>query len=275
MPSTSLLIPWPLLALLMVAGCGGPRTGDADGRNTAGNGASAEANRARSPAPANAVAISEKVGEVQFDYSWPQAAAQIPALDDWLRSNGEALHKRTMDSGRVGEAEANKAGYPFRGNSYEEHWSVVADVPALLVMQSEGYVYTGGAHGMPIVTTLLWDKAQAKRLPVTALMDLVMLDQGLKDRFCAALDAERAKRRGAPVRSGPNELPEFVQCVDLAKQTVLPVSRGGQALDTIRVVIMPYEAGPYVEGIYQLDLPVDDAVMQAVKPAYKEAFARS
>ena len=273
----SLLTPWPLLAALMVAGCGGQPATEADARNTAGN--DAAANLARPPAPAastNAVAINEKVGEIQFDYSWPQAAADIPALDSWLRGNGEHLRRQTMVGGRADEAEAKKAGYPFRGHSYEEHWNVVADVPTLLVMQSEGYVFTGGAHGMPIVTTLLWDKADGKRLPASALMDMAVLDRGLSDRFCTALDAERAKRRGEPVKSGdPNQLAEFVQCVDLGKQTILPVSLRGRALDTIRVVIMPYEAGPYSEGIYQLDLPVDAAVMQAVKPAYKDAFVES
>jgi len=281
MRSLSSLAPWPLLAALMIAGCGAQPAGQADAPNMTGNdaGNDAAANLARPPAqaaPANAVAIKEKVGEIEFDYSWPQAAAEIAGLDSWLRSNGEHLRKQTLDGGRADEAEAKKAGYPFRGHTYEEHWSVVADVPALLVMQSEGYVYTGGAHGMPIVTTLLWDKASSKRLPADALMDMTVLDRGLNDRFCAALDAERAKRRGAPVKTGdPNELREFVQCVDLGKQTILPVSRNGQALDTIRVVIMPYEAGPYAEGIYQLDLPVDAAVMQAVKPAYKDAFVQS
>ncbi|HWJ71240.1 MAG TPA: DUF4163 domain-containing protein [Sphingobium sp.] len=274
MRSTSLLTPWPLLAMLMVAGCSGQSAGEADAGNMAGN--DAAANLAQPPtqsAPANAVAIREKAGEIQFDYSWPQAAADIPALDSWLRGNGEQLRKQTMDGGRRDEAEAKKAGYPFRGNTYQEDWSIEADVPSLLVMQSLGYAFTGGAHGMPIVTTLLWDKASGKRLPTSALLDMAVLDRGLKDRFCTALDAERAKRRGEPVKSGdPNQLAEFVQCVDLAKQTVLPVSLKGQALDTIRVVIMPYEAGPYSEGIYQLDLPVDAAVLQAVRPAYKDAF---
>lgn len=263
---------WPALAVLALAGCGGDPTNQADAPNEA------VANLAQPPAApkvTNDVGISEKVGEIEFKYSWPRAAAEIADLDGWLRGNGERLRKETMDGGRRDQAEADKAGYPFHGHSYEEHWGVVADVPALLVMQSEGYVYTGGAHGMPIVTTLIWDKTAKKRLATEAVLDRAVLDRGLKERFCAALDAERAKRRGEPVKPGaPDQLDEFTRCVDLAKQTILPISRKGQALDTIRVVIMPYEAGPYAEGIYQLDLPVDAAVLQAVKPAYKGAFVQ-
>lgn len=272
MRSISLFASWPVLAVFALAGCGGEPSSQADAPNAGAT------NLAPSPAaakPANDVAISEKAGEIAFEYSWPQAAAGIAELDGWLRGNGERFRKETMDGGRRDQAEAEKAGYPFRGHTYEEHWGVVADLPALLVLQSEGYVYTGGAHGMPIVTTLIWDKDAKKRLATDALLDPALLDRGLKDRFCAALDAERAKRRGEPVKAGaPDQLDEFTRCVDLAKQTILPVSLKGTALDTIRVVILPYEAGPYSEGIYQLDLPVDAAVLQAVKPAYKGAFVQ-
>lgn len=267
-----LLPAWPLLVALMVAGCtAGPANEHAgDARNEAAGNASQPA---APPMPAKPASIHEKTGKIQFDYSWPQAAAAIPALDTWLRNNAKRLLAETLDNGRADEAAAKKAGYPFRGHTYKEDWGVVADLPALLVMQSEGYVFTGGAHGMPIVTTLIWDKARGQRLPLDALVDVAALAKQLNDPFCAALDTERAKRRGEPINAGDsNELSDFVRCVDPAKQTILPISRKGQALDTIRFVIMPYEAGPYAEGIYQLDLPVDGSVMQVVKPAYRNAF---
>ena len=141
-------------------------------------------------------------------------------------------------------------------------------------MQSDGYAYSGGAHGMPIVTALFWDKAKKQRLATGAIFEMPALIAGIKDRFCKALDDERGKRRGAPVKAeDPDELPDFVQCVDIAKQTILPVSLNGKALDTLRIVIMPYEAGPYAEGIYEIDLPVDAAIRKAVKPAYVAAFS--
>ncbi len=226
------------------------------------------------PRPGANATVSFKEKQIEFDYSWPQEAVNIPKLDAWLRSNAERLRKETVDSGRAEIKSAKEGGYMMNGYSYEEHWRTVANVPALLVMQSEGYAYSNGAHGMPVVTALFWDKAAQKRLATGAIFDLATLKQGINQRFCKALDAERAKRRGAPVDpNDPNELDDFVKCVDLVKQTILPVSRRGKALDTLRVVIMPYEAGPYAEGIYELDLPVDAVVMRAVKPAYKAAFA--
>ncbi|MBN8829177.1 MAG: DUF4163 domain-containing protein, partial [Sphingomonadales bacterium] len=210
----------------------------------------------------------------EFRYAWPGAAAAIPALDASLRANGAALQAKMKAGAREEEASAKQNGYDMPGYSYAEEWGVVADLPALLVMQSEGYSYTGGAHGMPIVTTLFWDKAANKRLPTGALIDIGALNAAAKDRFCKALDAEREKRRGAPVnREDKGTIVDFVSCVDLTRQTILPVSKGGKALDTVRVVIMPYEAGPYAEGIYEIDLPVDAAMLAAVKPAYRSSFS--
>lgn len=211
---------------------------------------------------------------VEFNYVWPQEAADIPELGAWLRGNGDRLSKQTRDRATADQAAARKGGYPFNGYGYEEKWGVVADLPALLILQSEGYSFTGGAHGMPIVTTLFWDKARKKRLPTIALFDVPALSNAIRDRFCAALNAERSKRRGAPVDAkDPNQLSEFVRCVDIDKQIILPVSKGGKALDTVRIVIMPYEAGPYSEGIYQIDLPVDAAVLATVNRTYRGSFA--
>ena len=47
----------------------------------------------------------------------------------------------------------------------------------------------------------------------------------------------------------------------------------GQALDAIRILIAPYNAGPYAEGSYVIDLPIDTATLATVKPAWKGAFS--
>lgn len=266
-----------LAASLLLAGCGGGEKAEAPA-NTAAPAANAVNDAAPEPAansvPADNKAISYEKDKVEFRYGWPPQAAAIPELDAWLTGNGERLKKQTLDGGRAEQRSAKTNGYPFNGYSYSEDWHSVADLSALLILQSDGYAFSGGAHGMPIVTTLFWDKATKKRLATGAIFDMPVLVAAIRDRFCKALDAERSKRRGEPVDSNdPDQLSEFVQCVDPAKQTILPVSSDGKALDTLRIVIMPYEAGPYAEGIYELDLPVDAAILKAVKPAYKASFS--
>ena len=267
------------MTVLLLAGCGGGGAGD--GGNQAAvpqpptNAAAPAATPSPTPTPAEAVSIKASDPGLSFTYGWPAAAAAIPELDQWLRGNADHLRREAAARARNDIAEARKSGYDMHDHSYEETWSVVADAPRLLVLQSEGYVFTGGAHGMPVVTTLFWDKQARRRLGPTDLFDTARLYATIGPAFCKALDDERAKRRGAPVdRKAPGEIADFVSCVDPAKQILLPVARrGGGALDTVRLVIMPYEAGPYAEGIYQLDLPVTDAVMAAVKPDWRAAFS--
>lgn len=266
----------PLMtAALMLSACGGAPVPN----NSADNAANeqvppANVAEAGNAAQSNAEAISFKEGESEFRYSWPKEAADIAPLNALMRATGDKFANETRDGIQAEQASANEAGYPFRGYVFSEDWSVVANLPALMVLESEGYSYTGGAHGMSVVKALYWDKAGAKSLAVGDLFEVNALAAAVRTRFCKALDAQRAEKRGAPVN--PNEeggIPEFNQCVDPAKQTIITSSKGGKALDTVRFVIMPYEAGPYVEGIYEIALPVDAATLRAVKPRWKASFS--
>ncbi len=257
------LIAVPLLAFAVVVQSGGAHGAKAAASAKAGAGARG-----------GTVIIRTKNDAYDFEYAWPASAAAIPALDRWLRGNAAAIRAAGARAAAREQADARRQGYVFNGHSYLERFDVVANTTRLLALASDGYVYTNGAHGMPVVTSILWDKAAGKRVALGALFDVPALVRAASPRFCRLLDAERAKRRGAPVNANdPNELPDFVRCVDMDKQTILPLSKGGRMLDAIRVVIMPYEAGPYSEGIYAIDLPVDRAMSSAVRPAWRDAFA--
>ena len=254
----------------LLAGC--QREPAAVSDNSAANvAAPAQATNAAEPVSAKPFQVEEKGEFLEFSYGWPAQAAAIPALDQWLRSNMAHHRTRMTALGREAAEDARKNGWPERRYDYVQTWEVAADTPALLVLYAQGYEYTGGAHGMPFPATLIWDKAKGVRLATNALIDPAALAKATKARFCKALDAQRAEKRGEAVN--PNEpIPEFGRCVALEAQEIVPVSTGGKAIDLIRIEIMPYEAGPYAEGIYTVDLPVDTAVRGAVKPAWKAAF---
>lgn len=275
MPMPKSLLASGLLAAALTGACGkGEDAASPPDRAAAGQ-PSAAPTAAAAPATPRAAPVeikSDRAG-LEFEYGWPAAAAAIPPLDQWLRANAESLRAKAEKNATEDKATAAKDGYPFHGHSYQEAFAVAADTPRALVLQSEGYVFTGGAHGMPIHTVIIWDKAAQKRLPTSALIDVAAFKRLANDRFCAALDGEREKRRGAPVEpAGPDGISSFTECVDLAKQTLLPISTGGTGLDTLRVVIGPYEAGPYAEGTYVIELPFDARLMAAVKPGWKDAF---
>lgn len=271
-----------LAAVVLVAGCN--QAPEQKGPEQKGNVAAAnQVQAAGGPAqPANAAApiaakpqkIESKLDGFEFSYAWPEQAAAIPELNAWLRANADKLRWDNQKLAQEDKASAKKDGYPYNDHMYSEEWDVIADTPRFLVMQSDGYVYTGGAHGMPVQTGLIWDKQAKKRLPMNALVDIAALSRLAKPQFCAELDRQRVEKRGEPVPqgSGIGGIDEFYSCIDMGKQLLLPWSDKGRSLDSIRVVIGPYEAGPYAEGSYVIDLKMTNALMAAVKPAYRSDF---
>lgn len=267
----------PFLALAMVlCGCSGKASENAA---PAASGSVAPVASAAPSAVASAaapVAVARSVEEsnalYEFEFSYPAAAAAIPALkaalDKALENERSGLAANAKDM----RAEAKKEGFPFNPLGSWTAWSVVASLPDWLSLSAEVSSYEGGAHPNHGYDALLWDRKAGKR---RAALDLftskAALSGAIRQDFCRLLDRERAKKRGAPVKRGSDE--PFSDCIDPVESTVILGSAGGKAFDRIGVLIGPYEAGPYVEGGYEVTLPVTAAVLAAVKPEYRGSFA--
>ncbi len=93
----------------------------------------------------------------------------------------------------------------------------------------------------------------------------------MSEAYCKALDRQRAEKRQVPL---PLEGEDWmVDCPPLAKQVVVPVDANGDGrIEAFRVLLPPYEAGPYAEGSYEVDVPVTGAVRGLVKPEYRRMF---
>lgn len=65
---------------------------------------------------------------------------------------------------------------------------------------------------------------------------------------------------------------DFTKCIDPMKEVLVPTSKDGKLIDGVTVVIGPYSAGPYAEGNYDIALPVDAAMRNAIKTEYQDAF---
>lgn len=267
------------MALLTLCACSPAQK---DTAPATGNGAAPAANTVDMPAavptPQRAggqeVAIKRGDEALEFDYGWPGAAAAVGPLDAWLRAHAEDQYRKALAEAEEGRKAAKSDGYPFHRYSFAQQWESVADLPGVLVLESSGYSYTGGAHGMPFVTSLIWDRKAGKRLGTADVLDKVKLTAAARPAFCAELDRQRAEKRGAPVNPDAKDgIAEFNRCPIMAEQEILPISRHGKALDAIRVVIGPYVAGPYAEGSYEIDLPVTPPILGAVKQPYRGWFS--
>ncbi|WP_292636272.1 DUF4163 domain-containing protein [Novosphingobium sp.] len=207
----------------------------------------------------------------EFSYSYPDAAGAIPGLKANLDKQLEQSRADLIGSAKSGQAESKQNDYPYHAYSYGEDWKVVTSLPGWLSLSSEIYTYSGGAHGMTIFDTLLWDRqAEQARKPIDLFTSKEALSKALRTPFCAALDKERVKRRGGPIDKSDDM---FSECIDPIEQIVILGSANGRTFDRVGLLIPPYNAGPYAEGSYEVTVPVTGAVMAALKPQYRSSFS--
>lgn len=206
-----------------------------------------------------------------FSYAYPAAAGRIPALKAWLDKDLAANRASIAAQARDGQAEAKKDKFPFNSYDSSTDWQVVTDLPGWLSLSGMQEEYTGGAHPNHGPTALLWNKATGRRVKAIDLFDKPALTAAIQPAFCAALNKERAERRGETI--DPASTDEFDKCLDPADEVLILGSADRQHITRIGILIGPYEAGPYAEGDYDITLPVTPAVLAAVKAPYRAGFA--
>ena len=240
--------------------------------------AKAEAEAAAPAAPAAAVAaaaaarLAEEKGElVDFTYGWPAEAAAIPGLDAALeqalaRDRAEALATARDDKAMRTE------DIPFNGHYLSKVWTIRGDSAPLLSLAATLETFTGGAHGSLTFDSILWDREAGRAIAAADLFsDPAAAFAAMNGAYCAALDQERATRREEKL---PLEGDDWMTgCPNLAEQVIVPVdSDSDRRFDAFGILIPPYEAGPWAEGAYPVEVPVTDALRALVKPDYREAF---
>lgn len=264
------------LALALIPLLAGCQKSAEPGKTPAGAAASASAVPAAPPAPpvssAEARKVSEKTDLYEFAYSYPAAAAGLPALRDWLEADLARNKADLANEAKEAAKDAKAEAMSFNAYESETEWQVVTDLPGWLSLSAQTYLFTGGVHGNTAFQTILWDKAAGKRRSVIDLFTSpAALKRAVQGPFCAALGKERAKRReGDEVWDDPDD--PFVKCIDPLEEVVILGSKGRTGFDRIGFLIAPYDAGPYAEGTYEVTLSVTPAVLAAVKPEYKAAF---
>ena len=233
----------------------------------------AAATAAAAPLPVvKPVSIDSSTPLYEFSYAYPVQANSIPALAGWFKADAAKMKRELVVHAKEGQSEAKadkRTYYPF---GHSTRWELVTDLPRWLSLSAQRWESLGGAHPNPWREGLVWNKAGGKRMIAADLFSSpAALSAAIRLPFCTALDQQRAGKRGAPVnRKSGNP---FDECIDPAAQTVILGSADKVHFTRIGVLVDPYSAGPYAEGNYEVTLPVTAAVLRAVKPQYRSAFA--
>jgi hypothetical protein len=262
---------WALALAVTLAACDNFGGGGADPSPTPAQTPSPVATASATATSNGARAVAEETDDFLFEYAYPSQAGGIPELAALLDRRLERTRAELAAGSGQARRQARSDGFPYNKHSHSSEWQVVADLPDWLSLSEDVATYTGGAHGNATVRSLVWDRKGGRALDAVALfVSPAALAQALGERFCDGLDRERAKRRGAPIAEDSPD--QFDQCPGIDELTVLVGSSNGRTFNRMTLYAGPYVAGPYTEGAYTVDLTVDRAILEAVKPEFRAAF---
>lgn len=218
--------------------------------------------------------VLEEVEDYKFSFVSPAKASAIPALYHLMEARADKAKQKIAKEGTKAKADAAAGGYPYNRHEYSEDWTVTADVPGWLSLYATQWVYSGGAHGMTTFDALIWDKkGKAPLAPLDMFQSSAALNTAVSKEYCDAIDQERAKKRDISVAEVRAQEGGFNECISIDSAALFFESSNSQIFDQIGFLIPPYEAGPYSEGAYEVRVPVNEAIMQVIKPQYRASFA--
>lgn len=157
--------------------------------------------------------------------------------------------------------------------TYEKQVDITASLETgkLLSLKRADFDFSGGAHPNTLTTGILWDKALKRRIGFTDLfrrgVDLTALDQAL----CSAINTAKRARVPNSTSLTLGEGGEWNCPRASATEFVLtPGSEPGKAAG-LTFLIGPFAVGPYVEGAYEIALPVS-SFRSLLAVAYADEF---
>lgn len=232
----------------------------------------AEASATASVSSGGARSLNEKTDLYFFEQKWPRQVGAIPALAERLDAEGKESKRQLLKEAEDDRRSAAENDYPYRAHSYGEEWKVVADLARFLSLSNEFYTYAGGAHGNSGFDALVWDRERGRAMKaIDFFPSMEALSVMLGEPFCDALYRERVAKRGAHFDPTSDDM--FEACPGLDETTIILGSSNGRAFDRIGFLIGPYIAGPYAEGSYDVTLPFTTALVDLVRPEFRDSFA--
>ena len=215
-----------LVALILTAACSSPaEVAEKTGATASATATpSASGGEAQSTAEGSAFAYSKTLneaggGKMEFSYSWPKQAASDPALAALLKQNLDRDFAETKSGWEGSYKECPADGVSCRNYAHESTYEVVADLPGYLSLSNLFYVYTGGAHGMSGMESLVWDRQAQKAIDgIDLFRSPAALGSAIGPALCTSLNAARVKKGMDPITDDGGV---FDSCPGVDEATVL------------------------------------------------------
>lgn len=252
------------MLVLLLAACGKQAAQPANETQAA-----APAEKSAAPAPKPFV-FDEKTDLLDYHYGWSSEAAAVPQLVARFKAAMDKDRAELLATAKTDKAERDRQGFPFNAYSSSTDYKTAGAAGRLLSLSADVAAYTGGAHGNYGTSGLLWDRWAAKEIKFVDLFAAsANMDRLLTQPWCDALNKAREEKRGEPVGGGGM----FDECPKLAEISIVPTDKDGdRKFERLMLVADPYVAGPYVEGDYEIELPVTSDLIAAIRSDFRENF---
>ncbi len=227
----------------------------------------------------------QDVIETTTDYivgiSYPKALAKYPALARVVYDYAQSVRQdlRGALAALEGEKEALIAPYDL-----SLQFATVAETSRIVAVSAEGSLYTGGAHGMPLVERFVWLPQMEQMLTadmlitepthwqVVAAYVREQLMTGLSTRFDDEMGDEASPAdRAAWLKNGAEMIDSGTSPEAESFSRFEPVMNADGSIRALRFIFPPYQVGPYADGTHAVEVP-GSVLAPLVAASYKPLF---
>ncbi|MGN6514117.1 MAG: hypothetical protein ACTHKZ_11185 [Lysobacteraceae bacterium] len=209
--------------------------------------------------------------------SYPASANRYPGLAAELKRYADGARAELLQAVAGLGGEKPSAPYDLTLSFVE-----VAHTPAIVAVDADGSLYTGGAHGNPLVACFVWLPQRDELLTATRLIPdraawkplAAYIRKQLHTALAQRVDADglAGGQRADVLHDGGRMIDEGTGPDPRNFSQFEPVLGPGGRVVALRFVFPPYQVGPYADGRQAVDVPAD-VVLPYVAPAYRPLFA--
>ncbi|MUV14441.1 DUF3298 and DUF4163 domain-containing protein [Noviluteimonas gilva] len=263
-----------LLAMVTLAAC--RREAPTPAANAPSGAATTAAPASAATAPAPLKDVVETTPRYVIGITYPKEAAPYPGLVTALMAYAADARKDL-----IGAVEALGNDTPTAPYELSLSYTTLVDSPNLVAIAADGSLYTGGAHGSPLIARFVWlpkqnamltsDKLVPDAKGWQAISDFVreQLHTALSQRIDA--DDVPAEERADMLKNAGEMIDDGTQPKADAFSEFEPRVGADGRIGALRFVFPPYQVGPYADGTQTVDVPAE-VLLPHVAPAYRSLF---